>query len=142
MRSLSKDKDKKSKYFLCFWRPKSSWKYLLLVLLLLQTVDQLFFGNFHYWWAEGKVVEREGGEPCCDFSYRKYCSRDKKLPTKFESPDLVVMGEDWCSRGREFESQHRILDEHFHINLVLNFYYLWYVSRQIFCYQTEKLYFQ
>ena len=29
------------------------------------------------------------------------------------SPGLVVMGEDWCSRGREFESLHRTLDGHF-----------------------------
>ena len=29
------------------------------------------------------------------------------------SPCIVVMGEDWCSRGREFESLHRTLDGHF-----------------------------
>ena len=29
------------------------------------------------------------------------------------SPGLVVMGGDSCSKGREFESQHRILDGHF-----------------------------
>ena len=34
------------------------------------------------------------------------------------------MGEDSCSRGREFESQHRIQDRHFvHINLLQNLYY-------------------
>ena len=34
---------------------------------------------------------------------------------------LVVMGGDSCSEGREFESQHHILDGHFsHINLLLN----------------------
>ena len=31
------------------------------------------------------------------------------------SPGLVVMGEDSCSKGREFESWHSILDRHFHI---------------------------
>ena len=30
-------------------------------------------------------------------------------------PGLVVMGGNSCSRGREFESWHRILDGHFHI---------------------------
>ena len=29
------------------------------------------------------------------------------------SPGLVVMGGDSCSKGREFEPQHRILDGHF-----------------------------
>ena len=29
------------------------------------------------------------------------------------SPGLMVMGGDSCSKGREFESQHRILDGHF-----------------------------
>ena len=29
------------------------------------------------------------------------------------SPGLAVMGGDSCSEGRGFESQHRILDEHF-----------------------------
>ena len=29
------------------------------------------------------------------------------------SPGLVVMGGDSCSKGCEFESQHRILDGHF-----------------------------
>ena len=29
------------------------------------------------------------------------------------SPGLVVMGVDSCSKGREFESQHHILDGHF-----------------------------
>ena len=29
------------------------------------------------------------------------------------SPGLVVMGGDSCSKGRGFESQHRILDRHF-----------------------------
>ena len=30
-----------------------------------------------------------------------------------ESPGLVVMGGDSCSKGREFESQNRVLDGHF-----------------------------
>ena len=36
------------------------------------------------------------------------------------SPGLVVMGDDSCSRGHGFESQHCILDEHdiFHIDLL------------------------
>ena len=36
------------------------------------------------------------------------------------SPGLVVMGEDSCSKGCEFESRHRILDGHdtFHIYLL------------------------
>ena len=29
------------------------------------------------------------------------------------SPGLVVMGGDWCYKGCEFESWHRILDGHF-----------------------------
>ena len=29
------------------------------------------------------------------------------------SPGLVVIGGDSCSKGREFESQHHILDGHF-----------------------------
>ena len=29
------------------------------------------------------------------------------------SPGLVVMGDDSCSRGHGFESQHQILDGHF-----------------------------
>ena len=35
-----------------------------------------------------------------------------------ESLGLVVMGEDSCSKGCEFESQHRILDGHFNIYLL------------------------
>ena len=31
---------------------------------------------------------------------------------------LVVMGGDSCSKGREFESQHCILDVHFYIYLM------------------------
>ena len=31
----------------------------------------------------------------------------------WSSPGLVVMGKDWCSRGRDFEFQHRRLDGHF-----------------------------
>ena len=35
------------------------------------------------------------------------------------SPGPVVMGDDLCTRGRGFESQHRILDGHFsHIFVV------------------------
>ena len=33
------------------------------------------------------------------------------------SPGLVVMGGDSCAEGRGFESQHCILDGHFHIYL-------------------------
>ena len=42
------------------------------------------------------------------------------------SHGLVVMGDDSCSRGRGFESWHRILDVHdiFHINLLLELYSL------------------
>ena len=29
------------------------------------------------------------------------------------SPDLVIMGDDLCSRGRGFESRRHILDGHF-----------------------------
>ena len=35
------------------------------------------------------------------------------------SPGLVVMGGDSCSKGREFESRHRILDGHFFTYLFL-----------------------
>ena len=34
------------------------------------------------------------------------------------SPGLVVMGGGSCSEGRGFESQHHILDGHFHIYLL------------------------
>ena len=34
------------------------------------------------------------------------------------SPRLVVMGGDICSKGRELESRHSILDGHFHIYLL------------------------
>ena len=36
----------------------------------------------------------------------------------YGSPGLVVIEEDSCSRGRGFKSWHRILDGHFHINLL------------------------
>ena len=36
------------------------------------------------------------------------------------SPGLVVMGGDSCSKGRGFESQHRLLDGHFsHLFVVI-----------------------
>ena len=34
------------------------------------------------------------------------------------SPGLVVMGGDSCSKGREFESRHRILDGHDIFNFI------------------------
>ena len=36
-----------------------------------------------------------------------------KIGSEGDSPGLVVMGEDSCSKGHEFKSQHRILDRHF-----------------------------
>ena len=36
-----------------------------------------------------------------------------KIEVPGGSPGLVVMGGGSCSKGREFESQHRILDGHF-----------------------------
>ena len=36
------------------------------------------------------------------------------------SPGLVVMGGDLCSEGCEFESQHQILDDIFHIYFCKN----------------------
>ena len=43
----------------------------------------------------------------------------KKLTLLGGSPGLVVMGRDSRSEGREFESQHHILDAHFsHIFVV------------------------
>ena len=36
------------------------------------------------------------------------------------SPDLVIMEGDSCSKGHGFESQHRLLDGHFHIYLLKN----------------------
>ena len=37
----------------------------------------------------------------------------QKAMNKSGSPGLVVMGGDSCSKGREFESWHHKLDEHF-----------------------------
>ena len=63
---------------------------------------------------------------CIPFHYNTFfihslCSlalfvKDKILnfdTTKGGSPGLVVIGGDSCSKGREFESWHRILDGHF-----------------------------
>ena len=43
--------------------------------------------------------------------------RKNYLPTKL-SHGLVVMGRDSRSKGCGFESRHRLLDGHFHINLL------------------------
>ena len=40
------------------------------------------------------------------------------VPALDGSPGLVVMGGHSCSKGREFESWHCILDGHFHIYLL------------------------
>ena len=37
----------------------------------------------------------------------------KKFGGVGQEPGLVVMGGDSCSKGREFESQHQLLDRHF-----------------------------
>ena len=38
---------------------------------------------------------------------------EKSMMREGAIPGLVVMGGDSCSKGRGFESQYRILDEHF-----------------------------
>ena len=44
---------------------------------------------------------------------------DRKTNRKnYERPGIVVRGGDLHSRGRGFESQHRILDGHFHTILL------------------------
>ena len=46
--------------------------------------------------------------------------------TRGGSPGLVVMGGDSCSKGRGFESQYRILDEHFsHLFVVKIAMFVW-----------------
>ena len=45
----------------------------------------------------------------------------KKLTLLGGSPGLVVMGRDSRSEGREFESQHHILDAHFSHIFVVKF---------------------
>ena len=45
--------------------------------------------------------------------------RGKRVVYKGGSPGLVVMGRDSRSKGRGFESQHRILDGHFSQTFVL-----------------------
>ena len=47
-------------------------------------------------------------------SFAPLCTTENQS-SKYESwsPGLVVMGGDKCSKGREFESQHHILDGHF-----------------------------
>ena len=48
------------------------------------------------------------------------CPITKLCKHKGGNPGLVVMGDKSCSKGREFESQYRFLDEHdiFHIDLL------------------------
>ena len=48
------------------------------------------------------------------FSKKQLClSKQNLILVWGRSPGLVVMGGDSCSKGREFESWHRILDGHF-----------------------------
>ena len=53
---------------------------------------------------------------------RHFLKRRKATTYKqiVQSPDLVKMGEDWCSRGHEFESQHQKL--FFRFTFLLNFF--------------------
>ena len=50
---------------------------------------------------------------------REVDKRTDKQILPGRSPGLVVMGEDSCSKGREFEPWHRILDRQFFT------FYLW-----------------
>ena len=65
-------------------------------------------------WKERKINKKEVG--FCPYLKKRSCFAEKGDEEKQlfgGSPGVVVMGEDWCSRGCEFKSQHRILDGHF-----------------------------
>ena len=49
------------------------------------------------------------------WSYTEFESqfRHKTSPSRGGSPGLVVLGVDSCSKGRQFETRHRLLDGHF-----------------------------
>ena len=81
--------------------------------------------NFELFWVREREREGDEGAAAATFS---------DALTKFSAegrgpPGLVVMRGDSCSEGREFESQHPLLDGVLHIWLVVKFVTFTYLER-------------